>query len=135
MRLPDPDPNTEKVRKPSFPKTLALLIAAEICTVFSSGTFAQSTEPFGIQENPLAEQHDASFENYRFRDGETLAELRIHYATLGQPHRNQAGEIDNAILVLHWTGSDSRVLLTRPFMESLFDPGGALGGTPCFSIF
>ena len=96
--------------KSSFPKTLALLIAAAICMVFSSSTFAQSTEPFGIQENPLAEQHDASFENYRFRDGETLAELRIHYATLGQPHRNQAGEIDNAILVLHWTGSDSRVL-------------------------
>jgi homoserine O-acetyltransferase len=121
--------------KRSFPKTLALLIAAVICAVFSSGAFAQSVEPFGNQENPLAEQHDASFENYRFRDGETLAKLRIHYATLGQPHHNQAGEIDNAVLVLHWTGSDSRVLLTRPFMESLFDPGRPLDAKRYFLIF
>jgi homoserine O-acetyltransferase/O-succinyltransferase len=136
MRLSDPETrNTEKAMKRSFPKTSALLIALAICTVLSSGAFAQSAEPFGNQENPLAEQHDASFENYRFRDGETLAKLRIHYATLGQPHRNEAGEVDNAVLVLHWTGSDSRVLLTQPFMESLFSPGRPLDAKRYFLIF
>jgi homoserine O-acetyltransferase/O-succinyltransferase len=121
--------------KRSFPQTLAHLVAVLTCTVVSGGAFAQSTAPFGGQENPLAEQHDASFEDYRFRDGETLAKLRIHYATLGQPHRNEAGEIDNAVLVLHWTGSDSRVLLTRPFMESLFNPGRPLDAKRYFLIF
>src|SRR4029077_17221087 len=59
-------------------------------------------------DNPAAPQADAWFENYQFRDGETLERVRIHYATLGNPHRNGHGDIDNAVLVLHWTGTDGR---------------------------
>jgi homoserine O-acetyltransferase len=44
--------------------------------------------------------------NFHFKDGETLPELRLHYITLGTPHRDAAGHIDNAILLLH----GSRVL-------------------------
>src|SRR5713226_6469358 len=29
--------------------------------------------------------------DFRFRDGETMAELRLHYATLGKPTRDAAG--------------------------------------------
>jgi hypothetical protein len=36
--------------------------------------------------------------------------VRIHYATLGTPpHRNAQGDVENAVLVLHWTGADGRV--------------------------
>ncbi len=44
--------------------------------------------PWDVTINPAAQQQEAWFENYRFRDGETLAQLRIHYATLGKPHRD-----------------------------------------------
>jgi homoserine O-acetyltransferase len=76
--------------------------------------------------NPAAVQADAWFDNYKFRDGETLARLKIHYSTLGTPHRNAQGEIDNAVLVLHWTGADSRALLSPTYSKALFDPGSPL---------
>jgi hypothetical protein len=31
--------------------------------------------------------------DFKFRDGETLAELRLHYATLGKPARDAAGRM------------------------------------------
>jgi homoserine O-acetyltransferase/O-succinyltransferase len=119
----------------SFLKTSMFLALAAISVVLASPAFAQSAAPFGIKENSLAEQHDAWFENYQFRDGETLDKVRIHYATLGQPHRDNSGQIDNAVLVLHWTGADSRVLLTPPFMKSLFDAGRPLDAQRYFLIF
>ena len=39
--------------------------------------------------------------NFRFGTGETIPELKLHYLTLGQPHRDAAGHTDNAILLLH----------------------------------
>jgi homoserine O-acetyltransferase len=96
---------------------------------------AQSTAPFASGANTLAEPHDVEFSDYKFRNGETLDKVRIHYATLGKPHRNEAGAIDNAVLVLHWTGSDGRVLLTPPFMKTLFAAGQPLDANRYFLIF
>ena len=84
------------------------------------------TSPWDERINPAAVQADAWFENYQFRDGGTLTRQKIHYATLGTPHRNARGDIDNAVLVLHWTGADSRALLSPTFMKALFDPGRPL---------
>jgi homoserine O-acetyltransferase len=64
--------------------------------------------------------------DFRFRDGETLPELRIHYTTLGSPHRNAAGEIDNAVMVLHGTGGSGRQFLQPQFAGELFGPGQPL---------
>lgn len=61
-----------------------------------------------------------------FRSGEKLAEVRLHYATLGAPHRNAAGEIDNAVLLLHGTGGTGRQFLQPQFADELFGPGQPL---------
>jgi homoserine O-acetyltransferase len=118
-----------------FAKASMYLAIAAVSAVLTNGAMAQSTEPFLIKDNPLAEQHDAWFDNYQFLDGEKLEKIGIHYATLGQPHRDASGQIDNAVLILHWTGSDSRVLLTPPFMTSLFDAGRPLDAKRYFLIF
>jgi homoserine O-acetyltransferase len=68
----------------------------------------------------LENESEAMFENYRFRDGETLARVRIHYHTLGSPHHNASGDIYNAILILHWTGADGGALLSPAFRKALF---------------
>ncbi len=68
---------------------------------------ATNSSPWGQDHNTTAAEADAWFENYRFRDGETLPRLRIHYATLGIPRRNPQGQIDNAVVVIHWTGCNS----------------------------
>jgi homoserine O-acetyltransferase len=64
--------------------------------------------------------------DFRFADGERLAELKIHYTTLGQPHRDREGEIDNAVMVLHGTGGDGKQFLRPQFADQLYGPGQPL---------
>jgi homoserine O-acetyltransferase len=109
-------------------------------TLPSGSTLAQSRSPaapspWDQQANKAASQSDANFDNYTFRDGEKLDRVKIHYATLGKPHRTAQGDIDNAVLVLHWTGADSRVLLSPTFTKALFDPGRALDASRYYLIF
>jgi len=86
----------------------------------SSDSFSS---PLVAAPDAEAIQADAYYDDYRFLDGETLARLRLHYATLGRPHRNSHGDIDNAVLILHWTGSGGSALLTPEYVRALFDPG------------
>jgi homoserine O-acetyltransferase len=54
--------------------------------------------------------------------------------TLGTPHRNTAGHVDNAILLLHGTGGDAHSLLNPIFSNVLFGPGQPLDITKYFLI-
>jgi homoserine O-acetyltransferase len=101
----------------------------------SAASAGGSASPWDQAVNPAAVQADAWFDNYKFRDGQTLARLKIHYSTLGAPHRNSKGEIDNAVLVLHWTGADSRALLSPTYTKALFDPGRPLDASRYYLIF
>jgi homoserine O-acetyltransferase len=94
-------------------------------------TFAQNHD----KATPAITQSDVNYENYRFRDGETLKNLRVHYATMGMPHRNKSGEIDNAVLVLHWTGNSGASLLTPEYIHSLFAAGKPLDASRYYLIF
>ncbi len=85
--------------------------------------------------SPAAVQADAWFDQYKFRDGETLERLKLYYATLGTPHRNAHGAIDNAVLVLHWTDADGRTLLNSTYSQALFDGGRPLDARRYFLIF
>jgi homoserine O-acetyltransferase len=71
-------------------------------------------------------ESDVILKDFRFHDGESLPELRIHYSTLGQPHRNAAGQIDNAVMVLHGTGGDGHQFLRPQFADELYGPGQPL---------
>ncbi len=55
--------------------------------------------------------------DFRFGTGETLPELKLHYLTLGTPHRNAAGHVDNAVLLLHGTGGNAHSLLNPHLFE------------------
>lgn len=80
---------------------------------------------FGQTEWPTTEG-DFVIEDFEFGTGETLDELRIHYTTLGTPHRNATGEIDNAVMVLHGTGGSGHSFLRPQFAGELFGPGQPL---------
>ncbi|MBX9814647.1 MAG: hypothetical protein A4S12_11470 [Proteobacteria bacterium SG_bin5] len=62
----------------------------------------------------------------RFKSGETLAEVRLHYRLLGTPHRDARGQIDNAVMVLHGTGGSGRNFLVPQFADELYGPGAPL---------
>jgi homoserine O-acetyltransferase len=64
--------------------------------------------------------------DFKFGTGETLPELKLHFLTLGTPHRNAAGQVDNAVLLLHGTGGNAHSLMNPVFADVLFVPGGVL---------
>src|SRR5207247_10890160 len=47
---------------------------------------------------------DWNVPDFTFHSGEKLAQLRLHYITLGSPVRGAAGHVRNALPSLHWTG-------------------------------
>jgi homoserine O-acetyltransferase len=69
---------------------------------------------------------DVALADFKFRSGETLPRLNMHYTTLGRPHRNAAGEIDNAVMVLHGTGGSGQQFLRPQFADELYGPGQPL---------
>ena len=69
---------------------------------------------------------DVILANFKFRSGEALPRLNMHYTTLGSPHRNAAGEIDNAVMVLHGTGGSGQQFLRPQFADELYGPGQPL---------
>ncbi len=80
--------------------------------------------------------HDGAFDipNYRFKDGGTLPVLHLHYLTLGSPHRDAAGHVDNAVLLLHGTGGDAHSLMNPVFSDVLFGPGQPLDAAKYYLI-
>ncbi|MFP5229350.1 MAG: alpha/beta fold hydrolase [Acidobacteriota bacterium] len=72
--------------------------------------------------------------DFKFGSGESLPELKLHYLTLGQPHRGADGHVDNAILLLHGTGGNAHSLLNPVFSDLLFGPGQPLDITKDFII-
>jgi homoserine O-acetyltransferase len=73
-----------------------------------------------------AREGDIVLTDFRFRSGETLPRLNMHYATLGEPNRNAAGEIDNAVMVLHGTGGSGQQFFRPQFADELYGPGQPL---------
>jgi homoserine O-acetyltransferase len=65
--------------------------------------------------------------DFRFHTGETLPEVRLHYATVGAP----SGE---PVLILHGTGGSHANMLTKDFAGELFGAGQPLDASRYFII-
>ena len=81
-----------------------------------------------------AQEGNYVISNFHFGSGESIAELKLHYLTLGQPHRDAAGHTDNAVLLLHGTGGNAHSLLNPVFSDVLFGPGQPLDIAKFFII-
>jgi homoserine O-acetyltransferase/O-succinyltransferase len=94
--------------------------------------------PVRAQKMPALETHEGDFiaRDFGFQSGERLPELKLHYTTLGQPVHDPAGQVTNAVLILHGTGGSGQQFLVRPqFAGVLFVPGGLLDPARYFIIF
>ena len=87
---------------------------------------AQSTQT--APESPFSDRTEGDFiiKDFHFNDGEVLPELRLHYVTLGTPHRNSSGPTDNAVLRLHSTGGDTTEFFDSDFSGPLYGAGEPL---------
>lgn len=72
--------------------------------------------------------------DFRFASGESLPELRLHYATFGRPTKDARGTVRNAVLILHGTGGSGRQFLRDVFAGVLFGPGQLLDTARYFII-
>lgn len=88
------------------------------------------------QENtpPPTTEGDFVAKNFRFRSGESLPELRLHYTTLGKPAKNAQGRVTNAVLILHGTGGTGHQFLSPIFAGELFGPGQLLDAARYYII-
>lgn len=72
--------------------------------------------------------------DFQFKSGEKLAEVKLHYYTLGTPQKDASGKVRNAVLILHGTGGSGRQFLSPNFAGVLFGPGQLLDATKYFII-
>ena len=107
---------------------------------------------FGISPKPAAaQQHgtpaeaavvkslkplagDFTIDDFHFHAGGTLPKLKIHYLTLGTPHRGADGHVDNAVLILHGTSGSGRQFMSPQFAGELFGPGQPLDASRYFIV-
>ncbi|HXC56966.1 MAG TPA: alpha/beta fold hydrolase [Rhizomicrobium sp.] len=105
------------------------ILAAALLLALGSAPAAAADAPL-----PATQEGDYVVHDFKFRSGETLADLRLHYTTLGKPQRDARGRVTNAVLILHGTGGDGHQFLRPQFSGVLFVPGGLLDPAKYFII-
>jgi homoserine O-acetyltransferase len=86
------------------------------------------------QAQPTPLEGDFLLRDFKFEDGESLPELRLHYRTLGTPVRDSVGIVRNAVLILHGTGGAGTQFLSPQFAGVLFGPGQLLDTTKYYVV-
>ena len=121
-------------------------VLAAVVAMFAGAASAQTPPPpqptspepppqTPSQALPLAtSEGDFLINDFHFRSGEILPELKLHYTTLGKIHRNQAGHVDNAVIVMHGTGGNGGNFIRPQFSGVLFAPGGLLDSAKYFIV-
>jgi homoserine O-acetyltransferase len=83
---------------------------------------------------PAVISGDYVLRDFHFQCGETQAELRLHYRTVGQPHRDAQGIVRNAVLVLHGTTGSGGNFIRPEFAGELFGKGQPLDAERYYMI-
>ncbi len=110
---------------------ITIMAVAAIPALAASQT-PSATPPLAAAATPAApgrwptHESDQILKDFRFGDGTVMSALRLHYTTLGQPHRDASGQIDNAVMILHGTGGTGRQFLQPQFADRLYGSGQPL---------
>ena len=126
----------------SFAVACILAVASFAVPVFAQNStqvqqdadvLSGKAEPTGAWTATL-KSADYTIQNFSFKTGEKLSALKLHYYTVGSPHRDAAGKVDNAILLLHGTGGSGRQFLTSYFAGVAFGADQVLDAQKYFII-
>lgn len=87
-------------------------------------------------QQPSSEQKSGDFSVpvFHFEGGSTLAQVTLHYTTLGRPRHDASGRTTNAVLLLHDVTDTGRAFLTVAMRRELFAPGQPLDVNHYFII-
>jgi homoserine O-acetyltransferase len=83
--------------------------------------------PVRAADPPQPQEGDFFAKDFRFHTGEVLAEVRLHYRTVGTP----TGE---PVLVLHGSSGSGLTMMGKNFAGELFGPGQPLDAAKYFII-
>ena len=89
--------------------------------------FLMSASLATAADYPAPQEHDWVAHDFRFHTGQVMAELKLHYTTVG----DQKGE---PVLVLHGTFGSGDGMLTATFAGTLFGAGQPLDAAKYFII-
>ena len=81
-----------------------------------------------------ATEADAILKDFTFATGEKLPELKLHYTTLGTPQRDKAGNVTNAVMILHGTGGTGQQFFQPQFANELYGPDQPLDTSKYYII-
>ena len=86
------------------------------------------------QDLPRPSEGEYVSHGFKFNSGETLPQLKLHYATYGKPAYDAQGHVTNAVMVLHGTGGSGQQFVNARFAGVLFGAGQLLDATKYFII-
>jgi homoserine O-acetyltransferase/O-succinyltransferase len=79
-------------------------------------------------EYPAPVEGDYTIRDFHFHDGESLAELKLHYYTIGKPSATEA------VLIMHGTGGTGHAFDSKGFGGELFGDGQPIDASKYFII-
>ena len=86
------------------------------------------------EKYPTPKEGDYRIQNFEFKSGEKMENLKLHYATIGTPTKDKKGKINNAVLIMHGTTGSGANFLSDQFGGNLFGKGQLLDATKYFII-
>ena len=108
----------------------AVVWVAALCSAAACVSAQQNTPLTAVPPK----EGDFIAHDFKFSDGQTLPEVRLHYTTIGTPRRDANGRVANAVLILHGTNRAGRVWLVPSFAGALFGPGQLLDASKYYLI-
>ncbi|WJR77090.1 alpha/beta fold hydrolase [Bradyrhizobium sp. NP1] len=96
------------------------------CAALSAALMMMSVTAMAA-DYPAPKQGEWIAKDFKFHTGETIAALRLHYTTIGEP----SGQ---PVLVLHGSGGSAASMLTPTFAGELFGPGQALDAAKYYIV-
>ncbi len=99
-----------------------LLLTTIVGLVWATMSFARPSEG------------DFVIQDFRFTNGQSLSELRMHYTTFGTAVKDATGKTRNAVLIMHGTTGSGLQFVRPEFSGVLFVRGGLLDTTKYFII-
>lgn len=76
---------------------------------------------------PVPKQGEWVARDFKFHTGEVMAQVRLHYTTVGEP-------TGIPVVALHGTSGSADAMLTPPFAGELFGPGQPLDATKYYIV-
>src|ERR1044071_1732725 len=94
--------------------------------------FAVVACAFAQQPAVPSKEGDFVARDFTFHTGEKLAELKLHYTTVGEPRRHPDGKVGDGVVIRHGAGGTGGAFPGEMFAGEMFGKGQPLDASKYF---